>query len=171
MASIFIPFASAARFDEIVKNISPDAEVCFTAPAAELDVLAKKFSGVCSVKGFSASASQSLEDVAPIVVDAAEKLGGISVLVYAPALRSTSSIFLDMPEEEFMDHLNAVGGLFNLCKCAIPYMMGQVSPKIVIALPKEADNAASAVFAASAEAIAEKLSKEFLPYGISVLTV
>lgn len=166
MTGTFIPCASLARSSDISEHIPEGSEIFFTAPEKELGALSEIFSKKGRVAGCAPSLSMTLEDLAPAVIDAAEKLGGISSMVFAPELSTGSTLFLDLPEQEFLDHLAALGGFFSLCKCALPYMMGQENAAVTLLLPREADNTASAAFSAAAKAVTEKLGEEFEPYGI-----
>ena len=170
MSSIFIPCASVRRFAAISGYIPDGAEVYFTADERDLPELITRFTEICSVAGSASVVSMSLEDLAPSVVEAAEKLGGIEKMIFAPDLASESTIFLDLPEHEFLEHMEAVEGFFSLCKCAVPYMMGQECAEITALLPEEAQNAASVALSAALKAISERLLEELAPYGITVKT-
>ncbi|MEG1824424.1 MAG: hypothetical protein RR501_06585 [Cloacibacillus sp.] len=171
MAKYFIPCASVARASDIISAAPEGSEIYFTAAAHEAADLRGAFGAAYGVCGFSAAASMTLEAAATGVIDAAEKLGGFEKMLFAPALSSSAQLFLDLPEDEFASHMEAAAGFFNLCKCAIPYMMGQPEAEIIVALPLEAENATTGMFRATMTALCRSLSEEFSQYGIGVKVI
>lgn len=66
-----------------------------------------------------------------VFADATEKFGGVSVLVNNAGV-AQQKLFTDITEEEF-DFITGVNfkGVFNCCKCAVPFMVNQKSGKII----------------------------------------
>ncbi len=71
------------------------------------------------------------EKIKEVFADAAEIFGGVSVLVNNAGI-SQVKLFTDITEEEF-DRITAVNfkGVFNCCKCAVPFMVNQKEGKII----------------------------------------
>lgn len=66
-----------------------------------------------------------------IFADATDYFGGVSVLVNNAGM-AQQKLFTDITEQEF-DRITAVNfkGVFNCCKCAVPFMVSQKSGKII----------------------------------------
>lgn len=66
-----------------------------------------------------------------IFADATDFFGGVSVLVNNAGM-AQQKLFTDITEQEF-DRITAVNfkGVFNCCKCAVPFMVSQKSGKII----------------------------------------
>lgn len=94
------------------------------ALSAELDRLGADY------KAYRADVS-SLSQMNEAFADATELFGGVSVLVNNAGV-AQQKLFTDITEEEF-DYINGVNfkGVFNCCKCAVPFMVNQKSGKII----------------------------------------
>ena len=141
---IFLPFAPSCLAE--ISELIMEGEVYYTCADTEM----------------------TLEAIAPSVVSCAESLGAIEMLVYAPELTARGELFLDLVEEDFTAHTAALNGLFMLCKCALPYMMGGESPEIVIVRPRGQKNLTSDMYGAAVSAIAESMNNELAEYGVRV---
>lgn len=66
-----------------------------------------------------------------IFADATDFFGGVSVLVNNAGM-AQQKLFTDITEQEF-DRITAVNfkGVFNCCKCAVPFMVSQKCGKII----------------------------------------
>jgi len=164
---IFLPFAPSDLSG--ISELVMDGEVYYTHADAEMAPgLEKRLNEVARCAGGCVTAEMTLEAIAPSVVSCAESLGAIERLVYAPELTAKGELFLDLIEEDFAAHTAAVNGLFMLCKCALPYMMGGESPEIIVVRPREQKNLTSDMYDAAVSAIAESMNNELAEYGVRV---
>ncbi len=72
-----------------------------------------------------------MNSIKKIFADATDCFGGVSVLVNNAGM-AQQKLFTDITEEEF-DRITDVNfkGVFNCCQCAVPYMIGKKSGKII----------------------------------------
>ncbi|MDO4562055.1 MAG: SDR family NAD(P)-dependent oxidoreductase [bacterium] len=167
---IFLPFAPSAL--SALTGLIEDGVVYYTcADAGGTAALEERLKEISGCAGGCVTAEMTLEAIAPAVVSCAENLGAIDRLVYAPELKTQGELFLDLTEEDFTAHTVAVNGLFTLCKCALPYMMGGESPEIIVKLPRERENLTAGMYRAAVKAVAESLNGELAPYGVNVKLV
>ncbi|MDO4988490.1 MAG: hypothetical protein Q4E17_05665 [Synergistes sp.] len=161
---IFVPFAPAAlagAFDTV-----RGSKVYFTSLSDEDALVFERSLPDCA--GYSVVRSSALCNVAPSVIECAEKLGGIDKIFFAPALTTRGSLFLDLDEESFVSHTEAFTALFMVCKCALPYMMGGREPEVLIELPHETENIISGVYCAAVEKLAKDMNNELAEWGVNV---
>ena len=92
--------------------------------AAELDVIGAEY------KIYRADVADCSQ-MNTVFADATEEFGGVSVLVNNAGV-AQQKLFTDITEEEF-DFITGVNfkGVFNCCKCAVPFMVNQKSGKII----------------------------------------
>ena len=92
--------------------------------AAELDVIGAEY------KIYRADVAD-YSQMNTVFADATEEFGGVSVLVNNAGV-AQQKLFTDITEEEF-DFITGVNfkGVFNCCKCAVPFMVNQKSGKII----------------------------------------
>lgn len=92
--------------------------------AAELDVIGAEY------KIYRADVAD-YSQMNTVFADATEEFGGVSVLVNNAGVAQQKP-FTDITEEEF-DFITGVNfkGVFNCCKCAVPFMVNQKSGKII----------------------------------------
>lgn len=164
---IFLPFAPSCLAE--ISELIMEGEVYYTCADTETAAgLERRLNEIACCTGGCVTAEMTLEAIAPSVVSCAESLGAIEMLVYAPELTARGELFLDLVEEDFTAHTAAVNGLFMLCKCALPYMMGGESPEIVIVRPRGQKNLTSDMYGAAVSAIAESMNNELAEYGVRV---
>lgn len=168
MRRIFLPFASEATLPAAASLFPAGAAVFFTVTdAGSAPSVHSALEGLgLECAGWSVTEDGSLELCAPAVVECAEKLGGIDELIFAPELSTTATLFLDLPEDEFIAHTSAIEAIFGLCKCALPYMMGADGAAVRIMRPKERGNLTSSVYNAAISAMAERMNAELTEYGV-----
>lgn len=94
------------------------------ALCAELDRIGAEY------KAYRADVSQ-FSQMNSVFADATEVFGGVCVLVNNAGV-AQQKLFTDINEEDF-DYVNGVNfkGVFNCCKCAVPFMVNQKSGKII----------------------------------------
>ena len=92
--------------------------------AAELDVIGAEYK-------ISRADVADYSQMNTVFADATEEFGGVSVLVNNAGV-AQQKLFTDITEEEF-DFITGVNfkGVFNCCKCAVPFMVNQKSGKII----------------------------------------
>lgn len=92
--------------------------------AAELDVIGAEY------KIYRADVAD-YSQMNTVFADATEEFGGVSVLVNNAGV-AQQKLFTGITEEEF-DFITGVNfkGVFNCCKCAVPFMVNQKSGKII----------------------------------------
>lgn len=92
--------------------------------AAELDVIGAEY------KIYRADVAD-YSQMNTVFADATEEFGGVSVLVNNAGV-AQQKLFTDITEEEF-DFITGVNfkGVFNCCKCTVPFMVNQKSGKII----------------------------------------
>ncbi len=113
------------------------------------------------------------EQMKSVFADAAEYFGGVSVLVNNAGI-AQQKLFTDITEEEF-DRMTAVNfkGVFNCCKCAVPYMIHEKSGKIINISSMWGIHGASCetVYSATKAAViglSKALARELAPSNIQV---
>lgn len=118
----------------------------------------------------------SASEISQAVIEAEEALGSIGLLVYAPAgLEAGESLMLlDIDEQEWDSVMNRrLKGFFLSCKFALPYLMGEENPCILLVMPAEPPMGGCGphVFAANAagRAVAAHMAGELADYGVRVL--
>ena len=164
---IFLPFAPSCLAE--ISELIMEGEVYYTCADTETAAgLERRLNEIACCTGGCVTAEMTLEAIAPSVVSCAESLGAIEMLVYAPELTARGELFLDLSEDDFTAHTAAINGLFMLCKCALPYMMGGESPEIIVRLPHGQSNLISEMYRSAAEAVAKSMNNELAEYGVLV---
>ena len=110
----------------------------------------------------------ALADLAPAVIECAEALGGVDAVVFAPALSSKERLFLDISPDDFAAHASALNAFFEICKCALPYMMGREAPVVAVRLPAAPANLTERMYRAAMESMLGDMAEEFGAFGVSV---
>ncbi|MDO5116687.1 MAG: SDR family oxidoreductase [Synergistaceae bacterium] len=169
---IFIPFAPARSYPRGAADFVEGGELFLTAPdAGALERAQAALGGAADIIGGSLTKDMSLAEIAPAVIECAEKLGGIDMILFMPDIGSREPLFLDISPDDFTAHTAALNGFFMACKCALPYMMGGESPVIAALLPAEPANIAESMYRAAMESIIDGMKAEFESYGITATAV
>lgn len=163
---IFLPYLSPAACEAYASVIEKGSAVFFTVTdAAAAPAVSAALEGSASVVGWAHTPAMTLEDAAPATVQCAETLGGIDELIFMPQLPKAEPLFLDIPEDSFLSCTSALNALFSVCKCALPYMLGETEVAIKIVSP-EGKELTSRVYRAAVEAFIEALNSELSALGI-----
>ncbi len=126
--------ASGGIGSEIALRLAKDGfniAACYCSDENGICELEKKLSQTdAEYRIYKADVSDS-KAVEKVFADATEFFGGVSVLVNNAGI-AQQKLFTDITEEDF-DRITAVNfkGVFNCCKCAVPFMVNQKSGKII----------------------------------------
>lgn len=164
---VFFPFAPE-NISEIIPLLK-GADVFYTVESKDtVDALEKKLNEVGCCVGGCITPAQTFEEISEAVYKAADTLGVMNTIVYAPILKAEGSVFLDLNAEDFAVHTTSLNGFFLICKCALPYMLGTEGAVIAVALPKEPTNAISSMYKGALTNIADAMNSELASYGVTV---
>lgn len=164
---VFFPFAP-----ENISGLEPflkDADVYYTAESEDAAAaLEKKLCGICRCVGSCVTSEQTFEKISEAVFEAADILGVINTIVYAPELKADGKVFLDLSADDFTAHTTSLNAIFLICKCALPYMLGTEGSTIAVVLPQEPVNAISQMYNGAISSLADAMNRELASYGVSV---
>lgn len=165
---IFIPFAPSSYPESILRGLNGGSLYPTACDMKKLKAarLALSVCGECGVGWVTKT--MTLEDIAPAVIDCVEKLGGIDCLLFAAELSSKEKLFLDINPTDFTSHVMALNAFFMSCKCALPYMLESLEPKIIVSLGSGPDNLTERMHRAAMESLLADMEKEFACYGLKV---
>ena len=167
---VFMPFASPVLDD--VARFFEGCEVFYTCVCEDLkEDVERKINEYGRAAGGLVTPNTEMETISPAVIECAETLGAIDRIVFAPEINAEGRLFLDLSEDQFNDHINALKGFFMLCKCALPYMLGRDKPEIIVRLPQDRRNLTVQVYRAAIMTAANNLSEELAQYHIEVRLV
>lgn len=126
-ASGGIGSAIALRLAEDGFNIA----ACYCSDEEGIGRLSKKLDETDAEYRIYKADVSDFNKIKEVFTDATEFFGGVSVLVNNAGV-AQQKLFTDITEQEF-DRITAVNfkGVFNCCKCAVPFMVSQKSGKII----------------------------------------
>ncbi len=169
MRCVFLPLAHDAPLPAGMAALLEGAAVWLTARGDdEIARLSEILPQSAKFAGSSVTSGAALADVAPAVIECAETLGGIDAVVFAPALSSKERLFLDISPDDFAAHAASLNVFFEICKCALPYMMGREAPVIAARLPAAPANLTERMYRAAMESMLGDLAAELGAFGVSV---
>ena len=104
---------------------------CYCSDEDGINELARKLDETDAEYRLYKADVSDYNSIKDIFADATEFFGGVSVLVNNAGI-AQQKLFTDITEQEF-DRITAVNfkGVFNCCKCAVPFMVNQKSGKII----------------------------------------
>lgn len=169
MRAVFFPLARGGPFSAEIAALLCGSSVWLTARSEEeISRLSAALPQGAEFAGGSVAGGTALADIAPAAVACAEALGGIDAVVFAPALSSKEPLFLDISPEDFTAHAAALNAFFEICKCALPYMMGREAPVVAAQLPASPANLTERMYRAAMESMLGDLAAELGAWGVSV---
>lgn len=170
MRSVFFPLAHGAPLPAEMEPLFEGSSVWLTARSEdEISLAAENLPRGANFAGGSVTGGAALADLAPAVVECAEAQGGVDAVIFAPALSSKERLFLDISPEDFAAHAAALNAFFEICKCALPYMMGREAPAVAVRLPGEPANLTERMYRAAMESMLGDMEAELGAWGVSVL--
>lgn len=115
------------------------------------------------------------EKLSAAIVDTAEKMGGIDILVYMgeppESYEPEGKLLLDLDEYDWDIAMNPIAkGFFLSCKYALPYLINGINAKVAAVGSNPCGECAATVFAslAALKTLAKHLESELSHYGVSV---
>ena len=169
MRGVFFPLAHGAPLPAGMAALLEGSSVWLTARSEdEISRLSEALPQGADFAGGSVTGGAALADLAPAVIECAEALGGIDAVVFAPALSSKERLFLDISPDDFAAHAASLNVFFEICKCALPYMMGREAPVIAARLPAAPANLTERMYRAAMESMLGDLAAELGAFGVSV---
>lgn len=169
MRGVFFPLAHGAPLPAGMAALLEGSLVWLTARSEdEISRLSEALPQGADFAGGSVTGGAALADLAPAVIECAEALGGVDAVVFAPALSSKERLFLDISPDDFAAHAAALNAFFEVCKCALPYMMGREAPVVAARLPDAPANLTERMYRAAMESMLGDMAEEFGAFGVSV---
>lgn len=126
--------ASGGIGSEIALRLAKDGfnvAACYCSDENGIAELAKKLDETDAEYRIYKADVSDYNLIKEIFADATDFFGGVSVLVNNAGI-AQQKLFTDITEQEF-DRITAVNfkGVFNCCKCAVPFMVNRKSGKII----------------------------------------
>lgn len=169
MRGVFFPLAHGGPLPEGMAALFDGASVWLAARSDDdIARISENLPRGAAFAGGSVSGGDALSDVAPAVIECAEALGGVDAVVFAPTLSSKERLFLDISPDDFAAHAAALNAFFEICKCALPYMMGREAPVVAVRLPAAPANLTERMYRAAMESMLGDMAEEFGAFGVSV---
>lgn len=130
----FVTGASGGIGSEIALRLARDGfdiAACFHADFDSADQLDYKLTQMGTKHRMYSADVSDFEQMKSVFADATEFFGGVSVLVNNAGI-AQQKLFTDITEEDF-DLITGINfkGVFNCCKCAVPFMIHEKSGKII----------------------------------------
>lgn len=126
--------ASGGIGSEIALRLANDGfniAACYYSDENGIKELEKKLSRTQAEYRIYKTDVSDMNSVKKTFADATDFFGGVSVLINNAGM-AQQKLFTDITEEEF-DRITAVNfkGVFNCCRCAVPYMVSRKCGKII----------------------------------------
>ena len=126
--------ASGGIGSEIALRLAKDGfniAACYCSDENGIAELAKKLDETDAEYRLYKADVSDYNSIKDVFADATDFFGGVSVLVNNAGI-AQQKLFTDITEQEF-DRITAVNfkGVFNCCKCAVPFMVNQKNGKII----------------------------------------
>ena len=126
--------ASGGIGSEIALRLAKDGfniAACYCSDEDGINELARRLGETDAEYRLYKADVSDYNSIKDVFADATEFFGGVSVLVNNAGI-AQQKLFTDITEQEF-DRITAVNfkGVFNCCKCAVPFMVNQKSGKII----------------------------------------
>lgn len=126
--------ASGGIGSEIALRLAKDGfniAACYCSDEDGINELARRLGETDAEYRLYKADVSDYNSIKDVFADATEIFGGVSVLVNNAGI-AQQKLFTDITEQEF-DRITAVNfkGVFNCCKCAVPFMVNQKSGKII----------------------------------------
>ena len=126
--------ASGGIGSEIALRLAKDGfniAACYCSDEDGIRELEKRLAQTDAEYRFYKADVSDYSSIKDVFADATEFFGGVSVLVNNAGI-AQQKLFTDITEQEF-DRITAVNfkGVFNCCKCAVPFMVNRKSGKII----------------------------------------
>ena len=126
--------ASGGIGSEIALRLAKDGfniAACYCSDEDGIRELEKRLAQTDAEYRFYKADVSDYSSIKDVFADATEFFGGVSVLVNNAGM-AQQKLFTDITEDEF-DRITAVNfkGVFNCCKCAVPFMVSRKSGKII----------------------------------------
>ena len=126
--------ASGGIGSEIALRLAKDGfniAACYCSDEDGINELARRLGETDAEYRLYKADVSDYNSIKDVFADATEFFGGVSVLVNNAGI-AQQKLFTDITEQEF-DRITSVNfkGVFNCCKCAVPFMVNQKSGKII----------------------------------------
>lgn len=126
--------ASGGIGSEIALRLAKDGfniAACYCSDEDGIRELEKRLAQTDAEYRFYKADVSDYSSIKDVFADATDFFGGVSVLVNNAGM-AQQKLFTDITEDEF-DRITAVNfkGVFNCCKCAVPFMVSRKSGKII----------------------------------------
>ncbi|MDR1514961.1 MAG: SDR family NAD(P)-dependent oxidoreductase [Synergistaceae bacterium] len=114
------------------------------------------------------------EELSRSVIEVAEELGGIDLLIFSARLTDASpdALLLDLDESDWDGAMDEARAFFLLLKYALPYLINKENSRVIVIDTSDAGSAAALpdyVLSKTLEAAAGRIAAEFSEFGVSVL--
>lgn len=174
--TVFIAYGTSSILREYIMHLARQPSqynIFFTAESAENgNNLLQEMSHFDVSCDYEVVAARSLSNTASAVVKCTETFGGIDVLLFGGWQPLKAEPFLDIEVDTFSLYADTLKDFFQLCKCAVPYMLGRNGASILLPLDEsESLDLVSSLYKGAGLAMTKNMKREFECYGVDVKTV